>query len=168
MKRRMNSVLLIAIIAAVVMLLMAPLCIMSCSSDSPTEPPPPPPYNPFACRDWAPSGIDPPVGTFEMDISSFYTFDVVEEGGRKRLDVSWDSAVEGGRYGTYPTHGSEFVEDGVWQWQWGNRSGGTHCPTDGFCFSGHFTSETRANGTLQTMRDCQVMNEYEWIANFVE
>ena len=90
-------------------------------------------------------------------------FTVVVRDGKKHIEPDWDDAVQGGTYGDYPTSGTTEVINGRFQWQWGEING-YHCPTDGFCFSGHFTSSTTAEGQIDFHYACQVVGSYTWQA----
>jgi len=54
-------------------------------------------------------------------------------------------------------------ERGTFRIEWG-EIGGTHCPTDGFCMTGHFVSPTQAVGEVYNSFACKVTGSFEFTA----
>ncbi len=129
-------------------------------------------HNPFSCREFSATNVEPNLGYWLINWpGNLYDcptidFSVVDVGGVKMIDLLCDNDIEDGQYGHYPTYGDVIIHNGAFQWQWGDYYG-THCPTDGFCFSGHFLSATTGEGTMNLMRMCDITQSFDWTAEYV-
>lgn len=98
------------------------------------------------------TGVVPALGTFYGDAAIIRVTSV--DGSL----YAWFS-----RNGGYSWH-SGIVENGRFYIEWG-EIGGTHCPTDAFCISGHFTTPTTAEGCYRRGSSCQPgIDLVEWQA----
>ena len=92
-----------------------------------------------------PTFVNPEIGYYQGDDTGV-SFSVIEENGIKFvLHRGRKCAIIAGKFYR----------------QWGEQ-GGTHCPTDAYTISGHFTSPTEASGLFRTGYDCS----YDWWEGF--
>jgi len=89
------------------------------------------------------TGVEPQIGSYvSPDLPT--AVHVVDRGGGLYVRFSRDG---------YTSHMCPIV-DGAFYGEWGQING-THCPTDAFCISGHFTSSTSASGSYRTGAACR-------------
>lgn len=102
-----------------------------------------------------PTGIEPEIGYYTG--AEGVNFRVYEDNGKKYLYFSSDNY----RYD------SILVNNGAFHRQWGQGTGGVHCPTDAYILSGHFTSSTIAEGRIRYGQNCQYGEWYEFVVEKV-
>ena len=90
-----------------------------------------------------PTFVEPEIGWYHFSQAGH--FRVFEGDYLKIKFISFSR--DGYRYDAIPVVAGAFFR------QWGQR-GGTHCPTDAYILSGHFTSPTTAEGYIRYGSNC--------------
>ncbi|MFA6382618.1 MAG: hypothetical protein WCX08_05110 [Candidatus Buchananbacteria bacterium] len=102
------------------------------------------------------TGIVPEIGNYSF--SQDGNFAVWQDGEAGQIYLRFSS--DGYRWDNIPVIAGTFYR------QWG-EIGGTHCPSDAYILSGHFTSPTHAEGHIQYGYNCVYTWVYPFEADFV-